>query len=153
MTPLVKVRWSQYAWICHWNNLLSDWTCYTVTCSISMLLCWYYKVTTGKQRLQNTTNNELPYFHIITDREKKMTIIRYVCLKKDKIVHRRLSLWYILLFCTGYKWHICCTCNFLYNFCWEKDNNLYTTLFLRYVCFFFCFKCFIKKTPFFGFVR
>ena len=56
------------------------------------LLIVYYKVAICKVWLQNTKTNELPYFHFITDKEKKkMTIIRYFCIRNDKIMHRSLT--------------------------------------------------------------
>ena len=46
-------------------------------------------------RLQNTAINELPYLlNHNRQREIKLTIIRYLNEKNDKIVHRRLSLLY-----------------------------------------------------------
>ena len=60
------------------------------------LLIVYSKVTINKfwlQTRQNTTINELLYFlNHKKPRGKKMMIIRYVCVKNDKIMHRRLRL-------------------------------------------------------------
>ena len=51
----------------------------------AFLLIVYYKVTISKLQSQNTAFNELPYLlNHNRQREKKITIIRYICLKMIK---------------------------------------------------------------------